>query len=175
MNKKNIYLVGFMGTGKTTVGKILAKKLKKEFVEMDEEIEKREGKKIVDIFRLFGEPYFRKVEKEVLKEIASCFNLVVSCGGGVIVDEENLKILKKTGIIICLKATPSVIYERTKKTKERPLLNVSNPLKKIKELLARRAPFYAKADYFVDTSTLTPEEVSEEIIKILKNEGITSS
>jgi len=175
MSERNIYLVGFMGTGKTTVGKILAKKLKKEFVEMDEEIEKKEGRKIVDIFRLFGESYFRKVEKKVLKEIASCSNLVVSCGGGVVVDEENLKILKKTGIIICLKAIPSVIYERTKKTKERPLLNVPDPLKKIKELLARRAPFYAKADYFVDTSTLTPEEVSEEIIKILKNEGITSS
>ena len=172
---KNIYLVGFMGTGKTTVGKILAKKLNREFVEMDEEIEKREGKKIVDIFRLFGEPYFRKVEKEILKEIASCSNLVVSCGGGVIVDEENLKILKETGIVICLKAKPSIIYERTKKTKERPLLNVPDPLKKIKELLARRAPFYAKADYFVNTSTLTPEEVSEEIIKILKNEGIASS
>ena len=175
MSERNIYLVGFMGTGKTTVGKILAKKLKKEFVEMDEEIEKKEGRKIVDIFRLFGESYFRKVEKKVLKEIASCSNLVVSCGGGVVVDEENLKILKKTGIIICLKAIPSVIYERTKKTKERPLLNVPDPLKKIKELLAKRAPFYAKADYFVNTSTLTPEEVSEEIIKILKNEGITSS
>jgi len=174
MNKKNIYLVGFMGTGKTSVGKILAKKLKKEFVEMDEEIEKREGKKIVDIFRLFGEPYFRKVEKEVLKEIASCFNLVVSCGGGVVVDEENLKILKETGVVICLKAKPSVIYERTKKTKERPLLNVPEPLKKIKELLAKRAPFYAKADYSVDTSTLAPEEVSEKVIEILKNEGYSS-
>lgn len=172
---KNIYLVGFMGTGKTTVGKILAEKLGREFVEMDEEIEKEEGKKIVDIFRQNGESYFRKIEKEVLKRIASCFNLVVSCGGGVIVDKENLKILKETGVVICLKAKPSIIYERTKKTKERPLLNVPDPLKKIKELLAKRAPFYAKADYFVDTSTLTPEEVSEEIIKILKNEGITSS
>ncbi|OQX80783.1 MAG: shikimate kinase [Candidatus Omnitrophica bacterium 4484_70.1] len=174
MDKKNIYLVGFMGTGKTTVGKILAKKLKKEFIEMDEEIEKREGKKIVDIFRLFGEPYFRKVEKEVLKEIASCFNLVVSCGGGVVVDRENLRILKESGIVICLKAKPSIIYERTKKTEERPLLNVPKPLKKIKELLAKRAPFYAKADYSVDTSTLTPEEVSEKVIEILKNEGSSS-
>jgi len=172
---KNIYLVGFMGTGKTTVGKILAEKLGREFIEMDEEIEKKEGKKIVDIFRQKGESYFRKIEKEVLKRIASCFSLVVSCGGGVVVDRENLKILKESGIVICLKAKPSIIYERTKKTKERPLLNVPDPLKKIKELLARRAPFYAKADYFVDTTPFTPEEVSEEIIKILKNEGYSSS
>jgi len=171
----NIFLVGFMGTGKTAVGRLLAKKLKRKFVEMDEEIEKREGKRIVDIFSQKGEVYFRKVEKDVLKEIASQDNLVVSCGGGVVVDEENLRILKETGVVICLQAHPLTIYERTKDTDERPLLNVSDPLEKIKELLSRRVPFYKKAHYFIDTDYLSIEEVAEKIIQILGDEKSPST
>ncbi|MCM8786703.1 MAG: shikimate kinase [Candidatus Omnitrophica bacterium] len=165
---KNIYLVGFMGTGKTTVGKFLAERIKKKFVEMDEEIEKKEGKKIVDIFKEKGEPYFRKLEKELLKELAKQSDLVVSCGGGLICDEENLEILKKSGLVINLLASPETIYERTRHSLDRPLLNVSKPLDRIKELLKKRRPFYRQAHYSIKTDTITADEVVEKIIKILK-------
>lgn len=169
---KNIYLVGFMGTGKTTVGKLLSQSLNKRFVETDELIEKREGKKIVDIFAHYGEPYFRKVEKEVLKEVANQSDLVVSCGGGIVIDEENVRLLKTTGVMICLTADVECIYERTKKYTHRPLLNVDDPIKRIKELLLKREPFYKKADYFVDTSPLSCEEVVKKIVEILKDAQI---
>ena len=111
---KNIYLVGFMGTGKTTVGRILAGKLGKDFVEMDEAIEKKEGRRIKDIFASEGEGYFRRLERELLKKISSQLDLVVSCGGGLVCDSANLKILKNTGHLFSLFASPSVIFERIK-------------------------------------------------------------
>jgi shikimate kinase len=166
---KNIYLVGFMGTGKTTVGKILSQKLNKEFIEMDEVIEEREGKKITEIFAQEGEPYFRNLEKKLLKELSKKSDLVISCGGGLICNEENLKILKETGIVFNLEASPLTIYERTKKYTHRPLLNVEDPLKKIKDLLEKRKPYYKKAHFSIDTEKFSAEEVSEEIIKIINS------
>lgn len=166
---KNIYLVGFMGTGKTTVGIILADKLKKAFVEMDEYIEQKENKKIADIFKINGEPYFRKIEHNVLKELALGKDLVISCGGGVICNDENLKILKETGIVFNLTASPQEIYARTKEHSHRPLLNVSDPLGKIKELLLKRQPYYVQAHYSIDTDGLGPCAVADQIIHIVQN------
>jgi shikimate kinase len=165
----NIYLVGFMGTGKTSVAKILAGRLKMQFVEMDSEIEKREDKPITRIFSEEGEDYFRKAEKETTAEISKKDNLVVSCGGGVVLDEDNIEKLKKTGIVICLWAGPNTIYERVKEKKHRPLLNVENPKKRIEELLEARRPFYEKSDYSIDTSNLSLEEAANKIIKIIEN------
>jgi len=166
---KNIYLVGFMGTGKSTVGEITARKLKRQFVEIDRLIEQRENSRIVDIFAQKGEKYFRRLEKEALKSISLEYALVVSCGGGIVIDHDNILILKTSGKIICLKATASVIYERTKKFSSRPLLNTANPQKKIAELLRLREPFYEQAGFFIDTSRLTPEEVADEIVEIAGN------
>ena len=157
-----------MGTGKTTVGQLLSSQLRREFVETDDLIEEKEGISISDIFSKKGEAHFRKVEKEVLKEVAQLDNLIVSCGGGIVIDSENLSILKETGIIVCLEANPSTIYERTKKYTHRPLLSVSNPIKKIKELIKMRECYYRKAHFFVDTSRLTPKEVTDKIVAILK-------
>ena len=98
---KNIYLVGFMGTGKTIVGKILAKKLAKEFIEMDTVIEEKEGSEIVDIFAKQGQAYFRSLEKELLGELSKREDVVISCGGGLVCDQGNLKVLKETGGSIC--------------------------------------------------------------------------
>ena len=100
----NIYLVGFMGTGKTAVGKELAKKKKLQFVDLDELIELREKRVISDIFAKNGEPYFRKAEKRVLKEVSKEKKFMVACGGGIVLDKGNIKIMKETGIIICLTA-----------------------------------------------------------------------
>lgn len=165
----NIVLVGFMGTGKTSVGKKLAKELKMDFLEMDEAIEKEAGMKISEIFARFGEEAFRKKERELVRKLAELDNLVISTGGGVILNQKNVKDLKKNGVLICLSATPSVIYDRIKDEVHRPLLNCKDPQKRIEELLEYRAPFYARADHAINASNLTIDEVVEEIVKILPN------
>ncbi len=167
INMKNIILVGFMGTGKTAVGKELAKKLKMKFIDIDDIIEKREGMEISDIFEQKGEPYFRDVEKKVAREVSKQSNLVIAAGGGVVINEENVKNLKSNGIMICLNASPDKILERTKRYTHRPLLNVPEPSKRVWELLAKRAQYYARADYQIDTTNLTIDEVVQKILKII--------
>ena len=166
---ENIYLVGFMGTGKTAVGKILAKKLGKEFVEMDALIEEKQGSKIVDIFTKQGEAYFRSLEKTLLGSLSEREDLVISCGGGLICDQENLKLLKETGVVFALTASVSTIYQRTKEHSHRPILNVADPQEKIKQLLKERAPCYAQAQHSIDTDGLCPEEIADKIIAILNH------
>lgn len=164
---KNITIVGFMGTGKTIVAKKLAEKLCREFLELDAIIEKREGMSVKEIFEKKGESYFRKTEKEVVKEISQKEGLVISAGGGAIIDEENFKNLKRNSIIICLEASPDTILERTKGNVCRPLLNVPDPKKKIEDLLQERAPYYKKADHSVNTDNLTVEQVVEKILQLI--------
>jgi len=169
---KNIVLIGFMGTGKSSVGKILANKLGLKFVDVDQVIEKTTGMKISEIFAKFGESHFRDIETEVIKLITQNNGQVISTGGGVILREENFKKLKDKGVIVWLKASENAIFERVKNCKDRPLLQVENPKQKIKELLTKRIPFYEKADFYINTEELTPEEVAEKIIeeyKRLKN------
>jgi shikimate kinase len=165
---KNIVLIGFMGTGKTAAARLLSKRLAMRYISTDELIEEKEKQPIVDIFAQKGEAYFRQVEQAVVKEVSLMKNVVIDSGGGVIIKEENIKNLKKNGIIICLAATADVILARTKGVKHRPLLNVGQPKEKIEELLFARAPYYKKADYTVDTSRLSVEEVVRKIEKILK-------
>ena len=162
----NIYLVGFMGTGKTAVGLELAKKKKWPFVDLDELIELKEKRSIADIFSKKGETYFRKLERQALKEVAKEKEFVVSCGGGIVTNEDNIKTMKESGKIICLSASPEIILERVKGHTHRPLMNVTQPKKQIEQLLKLRAPFYAKADKVIDTSHLSVEEVSARIMKI---------
>lgn len=164
----NVYLVGFMGTGKTVVGKLLAQELNRKFLDLDDLIANKEKKPITDIFEEKGETYFRKVEKEIVKEISSQNNLVIACGGGVVIDKDNMDNLKKSGLVICLSASPEVILERTKKFEHRPLLNVEDQKEKIKELLTKRELFYKQAHYLINTSKLTLEEVLGQILKLIK-------
>jgi len=166
---KNIYLVGFMGTGKTVVGEILAKKLGKEFVEMDVVIEAKEGSKIADIFTKQGEAYFRSLEKTLLGSLSKKEGLVISCGGGLICDQENLKLLKETGVVFALRASVSTIYQRTREHTHRPILNVDDPQEKIKQLLDQRDPYYAQAQHSIDTDNLSPEEIADKIITTLNH------
>lgn len=166
--KKNIVLAGFMGTGKTSVGRIVSERLHKAFLELDEIIEKKEGLPISEIFKAKGEPYFRKLEKEIVKEASCKEGAVISAGGGAIVDEENLSSLKNNGIIICLKASSAVILKRVGRLKTRPLLNVPDPKKAIEELLEKREPYYNKADFVIDTSDLTVEQAADKIIDLIR-------
>lgn len=166
---KNIYLVGFMGTGKTSVGKELAKKLEWPFADLDDLIELKERRLIRDIFAKNGEAYFRKVEGTVLKQVAKEKKFVVSCGGGIVIDPANITLMKKSGTIICLTASPEIIFKRTSRYAHRPLLNVPNPKKHIEVLLKMRAPYYAKAHKVIDTSKFSVKQAAGKILKTINN------
>ncbi len=164
----NIYLVGFMGTGKTVTGRALAKKLSRKYVDLDELIEEKEKMGIPEIFSKNGEAYFRRLEKEALKNISNDKEIIVSCGGGIVIDKDNIDIMKKTGTIFCLAASADVILKRTSAFNNRPLLNVANPKEKIESLLKERAPFYALADETIDTSQLSAVDTANKIMEYLK-------
>lgn len=168
MNKKNIVLTGFMGTGKTYTGRALARSLGIKFVDTDVLIEKEAGITIPDIFEKFGEPHFRGLEREIVKRVSQENGAVIAVGGGAIVNPDNLADLKKKGVIICLKASPEVILSRVERNSDRPLLQVEDRIGKITELLEKRAPYYEKADFTVDTDGKTPEQVAEEILEIVR-------
>ena len=164
---KNIVVVGFMGTGKSVVAKTLAEKLGREFLELDAIVEKREGLSIKEIFKNKGEVYFRELERDAVKEAIKKDGQIISAGGGAIIDEENLKALKKNGTIICLEASPDVILKRTKGNTCRPLLNVPDPKERIEELLEKRAAYYKKADHRINTDDLSVEGVVQKIQDII--------
>ena len=164
----NIVLTGFMGTGKTAVGRELSRLLSMRLVDVDSEIEAGRGMKIADIFRDFGEPYFRELETEAIRRLAGQRNLIISTGGGAVLKEENMAVLRQTGVIFCLRAAPQTILARTAGSADRPLLNVEDPLAKIEELLAFRTPFYEKAGIMIETDGKTPLQVAEEIAEIMK-------
>jgi len=164
---KNITLVGFMGTGKSVVAKRLSRRLKMKYVSTDDIIEAKEKRPIYEIFAKDGEPYFRAVEREAVKEASSMENVVIAAGGGVVLSEENMANLRKRGFVVCLNASAKDVYERTKSYAHRPLLNIPDPLVKIKELMDKRGPYYRKADYQVETSGKSVDEVAEEIENIV--------
>ena len=163
---KNIVIVGFMGTGKTTIATQVANRLKMKYVSTDSLIEKREKRTINEIFTDSGEEYFRGVESDVVREVSAEEGLVIDAGGGAVLREENMANLKSGGVVICLTADVETILSRTKKYKHRPLLNVEDPKRKIRDLLAKRESFYAKADHLIDTGRFTARQAVEEIIKI---------
>ncbi len=168
--KSNIVLTGFMASGKSAVGKELAKRLKMNFVDSDKLIEEKEGIKISKIFQEKGEPYFRDVETEVIKEVAKYENSVIATGGGVVLKEENMQALRKRGTIICLSVNAATVLKRTSYNHLRPLLEGERQDRenKIKNLLAFRTPYYEKADFMVDTNSLNVEQIIEKIINYIK-------
>jgi shikimate kinase len=163
---KNIVLIGFMGTGKTTIAAALANRLRMRYVSTDDLIEKKEKSTVNEIFRKKGEDYFRDVESAVIRDVSCMEGVVVDTGGGAVIRDENISYLKSSGIVICLSADEATIMERTRKYKHRPLLNVEDPKRKIRDLLAKRAALYAKADHTVDTAKLTAGQAVERIVEI---------
>lgn len=168
--KKNIVLTGFMGTGKTSTGRVLARKLGTRFIDTDKLIEKEAGILIREIFEKLGEPHFRRLEREIVKKVSEENGVVIAVGGGAIVNPANLADLKGHGIVVSLTASPEVILSRVEKNLDRPLLKVEDKLGKIKELIASRAPFYEKSDMTVDTDGKNPEQVADEILKLVSRE-----
>lgn len=168
--KSNIALIGFMGTGKTAVGKLLAEKLGREFIELDALIEKKAVKTIPEIFTQEGETAFREREIEAVKEAAEVKNAVIACGGGVVLNQINTDRLRAKGVVVYLTASPEVILKRTSSDRdERPLLVAEDKAEKVRGLLRFRKPFYERAaDITVNTSSLGVAEVVEQILTGLR-------
>ncbi len=165
----NIILVGPMGVGKTTIGKVLADQLGLEFFDSDREIEAATGADIPWIFDVEGEPGFRTRESRMIAELLSKKRVVLATGGGSILAEENRKWIKEKGLVVYLRASLAQQLERTSRDKTRPLLQTSDPAKKIKELMEIREPLYREvADIIVDTNRRNPRTVSNEIVTRLK-------
>lgn len=161
---RNLVLVGFMGTGKSAVGRRVAALAAAPFLEMDAELERRAGKSISRIFAEDGEPAFRDQEAQLAEEWGRKQGAVISCGGGVVLRETNLRALQANGLLVCLTARPEVILARTARAAKRPLLAGDNPEQKIRDLLAARAPLYAKIPVQIDTSDLGPEELAAQVL-----------
>lgn len=159
----NLALIGFMGTGKTSVGRVLAETLGFEFLDTDELIQSRTGRTIADIFNKEGEPAFRTLERDVVKELSTREKTVISTGGGLPTNPENLATLKSFALVVCLWASPEKIWERVRHQSHRPLLHDADPQKKIRELLAAREPFYKQADVLINTDIRALREVAQQV------------
>jgi shikimate kinase len=161
---QNIALIGFMGTGKSSVGQIVAGLLRFHFVDTDHVIETRAGKTVADIFSTDGEPAFREWEQRIVGELASLRRTVISTGGGLPVNDANLASLKTHALVICLWASAASIWERVQTQSHRPLLNEPDPRAKIKSLLDVRAPHYRRADVLINTEMRSVKEVAQQVI-----------
>lgn len=166
--QKNIALIGFMATGKSTVGRKLARRLRRRFVDLDEAIEAREGMRVHEIFSRKGETYFRKVEKETLRGLLQAGAQVIATGGGAVLDRENLKLMKEKSLLVWLTASPEALLYRVGKGVERPLLSGGNKRQRVQELLKQRRKAYAQAHVSIDTGCLTADEVVGKILEIIK-------
>ena len=164
--KSNIYLIGFMGTGKSTIAKKLSYRHQLEVVEMDEEIVKDQHMAVSKIFEVYGEPCFRDLETKLLIKLQDEPPMVVSCGGGLVLREENVRLMKKMGTIVLLTASPQTIYERVKNSTKRPILNGNMNLAYITELMEKRRSYYEQAaDTVISTDDKTAEASCGEILE----------
>ena len=170
-----IVLTGFMGTGKTAVGRRLAERLRLPFIDLDEVIEEAAGMAIPEIFASEGESGFRRNEREVIGSLATRRNCVIATGGGAMLDPENVRNLRTGGVIVCLRAEPDTILERIGADAYRPLLQGPDRLARIRELLEQRASAYEQADLFVETSESNIEEVVDRIVRYFPPEPVRTT
>jgi len=161
----NILLTGFMGAGKTTVGKKLAKRLGYFFVDTDREIEKEQGCSINEIFKYGGEECFRDLKTEILQKLQTKQNLVIATGGGMVLRNENRSLMQSLGTRVYLKVELQELMRRLKKDKKRPLLQKSKPEEHILEMLQQRKSIYEEAECIIDTTDLSPHQMVTEIIR----------
>jgi shikimate kinase len=161
----NLALVGFMGSGKSTVGHLVARRLRFRFVDTDDLIESQAHKSISQIFAQDGESVFREYERKVVTGLATLRRTVISTGGGLVVNEQNLASLKQHALVVCLWATPETIWQRVHHQHRRPLLQVPNPRERIRQLLAERESFYAQADVIIRTDDRPVREVVQHVLQ----------
>lgn len=165
MTKTNLILVGFMGTGKSTVARALGEKTRWPVVDLDEEIETEIGCTISDIFKYRGEAEFRKMEQQVMLRILESGGQIISCGGGIVTVSANIGYLKQGGTVFCLRAHPEVIWKRVRNRDHRPLLEGEDRRAEIDRLLAERAPLYAQFEEQVDCDHRNSSEIANEILE----------
>jgi shikimate kinase len=161
---RNLALIGFMGTGKSSVGRHVATALHFTFLDTDDVIEARAGATIAEIFKHQGEPAFRAMESRIVEELRRRDKTVISAGGGLPVNEQNMASLKAHALTICLWASPEKILHRVKDQTHRPLLNEPDPLGKIRQLLAEREKFYKQADVLITTDFRSIREVAQQVL-----------
>ena len=164
----NIVLFGFMGTGKSAVAQVLARRLNLRWQDMDKVIEGRLGSSIEGIFEKYGEAYFRQLERELVQELVREEGMIVSTGGGVVLDDRNIADFQTWGLCICLNAGSKIILERTRFRQDRPLLKGQDPMKKIRDLLELRRPFYQKIQNQLDTTDKSVHDVVETILSMIE-------
>jgi len=164
----NLALIGFMGAGKTSVGRLVADQLHFDYLDTDEMIQSRTARTIADIFKKDGEPAFRKLEQQLVSELAARKRTVIATGGGLPTDPVNLASLKTHALIVCLWASPEKIWERVRNQTHRPLLCDPNPKLKIRELLAAREPFYRQADVLINTDLRSAREAAQQVVHQFK-------
>ncbi|MBO8159255.1 shikimate kinase [Thermosyntropha sp.] len=168
--EKNIVLIGFMGTGKSSIGVKLAEKLNMNFVDMDREIERITGMSVGELFRRHGEIRFRSEERLMAQKLSRRKNLVIATGGGVVLQEQNIALLRENGILICLTAAPEDIFERVKRKRaNRPLLKKNLKVEDIDAMLKAREPYYSVADFTVNTSGREIDAVVDDIVNYIKS------
>ena len=166
---KNLVLVGFMGSGKTSAGRLVARRLDMKFVDMDDIIEQRHGQTISQIFARKGEPFFRQHERALVRELAAEQNHVIATGGGVVLDGNNLRDFDRTGVVICCWVDAQTAHERTKHMKHRPLLEGNaDRLAQIETLLRQREVLYKAIPNRIDTSAMSVEQQADEIIRVYR-------
>ncbi len=174
MKNKILFLAGFMGSGKSTIGPILANTMGWDYYDLDKVIEEKIGMKVSEIFEKLGEKYFRKEEKDILNELIIKENIIVSLGGGTIVNEENLNSVKNAGKLIYLKVSPSIVYERLRFKRDRPILTLDGTIDlgknefidKISKLMEARKKFYEQADIVIDTDSISIGLTVDKIVKL---------
>lgn len=169
---ENIYLIGLMGVGKTTIGRQLARSLKRPFFDSDKAIEEKTGVDIPTIFEYEGEEGFRQREMKVIKQLTEESGIILATGGGAVIKQQNRELLKANGFVVYLYCSVEKIIERTRKDTQRPLLNTDNPRKKIELLIQQRHELYLDcADYKIDTGKKQGREVIKNIIKAYRTAG----
>ncbi len=177
MKKRNVYLTGFMGAGKSTIGPILANTIGWDYFDIDIEIENNIKRKIVDIFESEGEEYFREIERETIKNLSKGNNLIISLGGGAIAYRDNIDYIKQNGAIIYLKVSSAVVFERLKAKKDRPLLlpgkseneSKQSYINNVDRLIKSREVFYNQADYIISTENISIGKVVDKLANLISN------
>lgn len=167
----NLYLVGFMGTGKTTVGRAAAHQLGYALLDSDHEIERQQKRTIPEIFATDGEAAFRGMERAFIERGHAATGTVVACGGGLVVQPGILELVKTKGVVICLHASVETILRRTQSNKNRPLLDVENPLDRIRALYAAREPIYNKAGSIILTDGRTLADIVQHVLRTYRREA----
>jgi shikimate kinase len=169
MGHSNIFLVGMMGAGKTTVGRALATRMKREFVDTDRLLVDRTGVPVTTVFEIEGEEGFRRRESAILREICEDDERVVATGGGIVLDEENWRVMRESGTVVYLRARLESLWERTRHDSSRPLLATANPRERLAELLKQREPLYrAAAHIIVDSGPQSAAKLVNRVLAALR-------